>query len=139
MNGLDVPASPSETQAAPGEAAQRRGITAKGGIATGSLIGAFLASTCCIVPLALVTLGISGAWIGSLTALEPYKPYIIAVTAILLGAGFWQVYGRPKPACEKDSYCANPASGRITKGALWLATLLVLSAATIGYWAPLFY
>ncbi len=39
--------------------------------ATGSVIGAVLASSCCIVPLLLVTLGVSGAWIGSLSALEP--------------------------------------------------------------------
>ena len=46
----------------------------KGLFATLGLAGAFLASACCIVPLVLVTLGISGAWIGNLTALEPYKP-----------------------------------------------------------------
>lgn len=139
MNGTDLQASQSGSQPVPSEAAPNAAIDRKGWIASGSLIGAILASTCCIVPLALVTLGISGAWIGSLTALEPYKPYFIAATAILLGAGFWQVYGKLKPACEEDSYCANPVSGRITKGALWLATLLVLLAATIGFWAPLFY
>jgi len=41
--------------------------------ATGSVIGAILASSCCIVPLVLVTLGASGAWIGNLTVLESYK------------------------------------------------------------------
>jgi mercuric ion transport protein len=139
MNGLDLQASPPESQPAPSEAVQRLAITRKGGLATFSLIGAFLASTCCVVPLVFVTLGISGAWIGNLTALEPYKPYLIAATVILLGAGFWQVYVKPKPVCEKDSYCANPVSGRIIQGVLWLATLLVLLAATIAYWAPLFY
>ena len=29
-----------------------------------------------IVPLVLVTLGISGAWIGNLTVLEPYRIYL---------------------------------------------------------------
>ena len=33
----------------------------KGIAATGSVIGAVLASSCCIVPLLLVTLGVSGA------------------------------------------------------------------------------
>ena len=52
----------------------------KGWLAAGGVVGAFLASACCIGPLVLLTLGISGAWIGNLTALEPYKP-IFAVIA----------------------------------------------------------
>lgn len=31
--------------------------------AIGSVIGTVLASSCCLVPLLLVTLGVSGAWI----------------------------------------------------------------------------
>ncbi len=108
-------------------------------LAAGSLIGAVLASSCCIVPLVLVSLGISGAWIGNLTVLEPYKPYFIAATIVLLGAGYWHVYVRPRRACAAGSYCTSPSSGRITKAALWIATVVVVLAATINYWAPLFY
>jgi len=108
-------------------------------LAAGGIIGAIVASSCCIVPLVLVTLGVSGAWIGNLTALEPYKPHFLAVTAILLGAGFWHVYFKPKRACADGTYCARPRSGRITQTALWLATALALLAATVDYWAPLFY
>ncbi len=107
--------------------------------ATGSVIGAILASSCCIVPLLLVTLGVSGAWIGSLSALQPYKPWFAAVTLVFLGLGFWQVYWKEKRACEAGSYCANPASGRVVKIALWSATVLVVLALTINYWAPFFY
>lgn len=107
--------------------------------ATGSVIGAVLASSCCIVPLLLVTLGVSGAWIGSLSALEPYKPWFAAVTMLFLGIGFWQVYWKPKQECEEGSYCANPKSDRVVKIALWSATLLVALASTIVYWAPIFY
>ncbi len=106
---------------------------------TGSVIGAVLASSCCIVPLLLVTLGVSGAWIGSLSALEPYKPWFAAVTMLFLGIGFWQVYWKPKQECEKGSYCASPKSDRVVKIALWSATLLVALALTIDYWAPIFY
>ena len=45
----------------------------KSWLATGGILGALLASSCCIVPLVLISLGVSGAWIGNLTALEPYK------------------------------------------------------------------
>ena len=108
-------------------------------LAAGSLIGAVLASSCCIVPLVLVSLGISGAWIGSLTALESYKVYFVAATVGLLGAAYWQVYIKPRRAGATGSYCAGPSSGRITKAVLWIATVVVGLAATINYWAPLFY
>lgn len=108
-------------------------------LAAAGISGALIASSCCVVPLLLVTLGISGAWIGNLTALEPYKPYFLSVTVLLLGAGFWYVYFKPKKECDEGSYCARPSSSRITKSALWIATLLVLLSATVDFWAPLFY
>ena len=107
--------------------------------AAGGVIGAILASTCCIAPLVLVTLGISGAWIGNLTALEPYNPYFAAVALIFIGLGFRQVYFKAKAACVDGSYCARPESSLITKSVLWLATVLVVLALTIGWWAPFFY
>lgn len=107
--------------------------------AAGGVVGAILASTCCVVPLLFVTLGISGAWVGNLTALEPYKPYFAAVALVFIGLGFRQVYFRAKAACVDGSYCAKPQSSIITKTALWLATVVVLLALTINWWAPFFY
>ena len=51
-----------------------RGALFAGGLA------AILASACCLGPLVLIALGFSGAWIGNLTVLEPYRP-------IFIGAG----------------------------------------------------
>lgn len=111
----------------------------RGWLATGSLLGAVLASSCCIVPFILISLGVSGAWIGQLSALEPYKPYFVGVTLLFLALGFWQVYfGKPKP-CEDGTYCARPASTRVIQIALWIATVLIFLAASIDYWASLFY
>ncbi len=103
------------------------------------VVGAIIASSCCILPLALVMLGVGGTWMGNLTVLEPYRPYTISATAVILGIGFWQVYFKPRKACAEGTYCASPTSGRITKAVLWAATALVLGAATVDYWAPLFY
>jgi mercuric ion transport protein len=111
----------------------------QGWFAAGGVIGAVLASTCCIGPLALLALGVSGAWIGNLTALEPYKPYFAAAALVFIGLGYRQVYFRPKPACADGSLCARPQSSRITKAALWSATVLVALALSINWWAPLFY
>lgn len=60
-------------------------------IAVGGILGALAASSCCIVPLILFSLGIGGAWIGNLTALAPYKPFFVTGTAGLLGYGFYLV------------------------------------------------
>jgi len=108
-------------------------------IAGGALIGAGLASACCVVPLVLVTLGISGAWIANLTALESFKPYVATGTLGLLGYGFWHVYFRAAPPCEDGSYCARPQSARMTKAALWLGLIVVIIALSLNWWAPLFY
>ena len=125
----------TETAQPNGETTDRK----KSWFAAGGLIGAILASSCCIAPLVLLTLGISGAWIGSLTTFEPYKPIFAAVALIFIGLGFRQVYFKAKPAFVEGSYCARPESSVITKTALWLATVLVILALTINWWAPLFY
>jgi mercuric ion transport protein len=111
----------------------------QGWLAAGGVIGAILASACCVIPLLLVTLGVSGAWISNLTALEPYQPYVAAATIVLIGSGFWRVYLRPKPACEEGSYCARPQSSRVTKLLLWIGAAVTLLAITINWGAPLFY
>jgi len=108
-------------------------------LAAGGVSAALAASSCCVLPLLLVTLGIGGTWMGNLTALEPYKPYFIAVTVAFLGTGFWTVYFKPKKPCAEGSYCARPASARMTRTALWVATLLVVLSASVDLWAPLFY
>ena len=68
---------PAQALAAPDDAAASR--TQKL-VAAGGILGAIAASACCIAPLALFSLGVSGAWIGNLTALAPYQPYFIAAT-----------------------------------------------------------
>lgn len=107
--------------------------------AASGLIGAVLASTCCIGPLVLVILGVSGAWIGSLTVLEPYKPFFAVTALTFIGLGFRQIYFRPKTDCADGSTCARPLSSLITKMALWIATVLTALALTVEWWAPLFY
>ena len=101
--------------------------------ATGGLIGALLTSSCCVLPLVLVSIGLSGAWIGHLTALEPYSPLFAAIALLCIGLGFWHVY------VGNGGACGTKRSVLITKMALWLAAVLMLIALTTGWWAPLFY
>jgi mercuric ion transport protein len=106
-------------------------------IAAGGLLGALAASSCCILPLAMFGLGVSGAWIGNFTRLAPYQPYFIAATLAFLGYGYWLVYRSGARACT-DGICARPLPNRIVKAGLILATLLVAAALGLDFIAPLF-
>jgi mercuric ion transport protein len=107
--------------------------------ASGGLIAAILASSCCVLPVVLVTIGVSGAWIGNLTALEPYNPIFAAIAIAAIGLGFWQVYVRTPRACAAGDECSTPRSQALTKVALWVASALTLVTLTTRWWAPLFY
>lgn len=107
-------------------------------LAAGGILAAVAASSCCVVPFALFTLGISGAWIGNLTALEPYQPIFATLAAGAIGYGFYVVYRKPKVTCEDGSYCVSPRSTRVTKAALWIATVIVVVAIGFPRLAPMF-
>ena len=62
--------------------ASARERTGSGALFVGG-VAAVLASTCCLGPLLLVALGLSGAWIGNLTRLEPYRPFFIAAAFVV--------------------------------------------------------
>jgi mercuric ion transport protein len=107
-------------------------------MAAGGLLGALAASSCCIFPLVLFSLGVSGAWIGNFTQLAPYQPYFIAATICFLGYGYWLVYQSSKLACADREVCARPLPNRLVKTGLMLATVLVVAALGFDFLAPLF-
>ena len=117
------------SERAPGNSALR--LTAIGGI-----FGAIAASSCCIAPLVLFSLGISGAWIGKLTALAPYQPYFIVATLACLGYGYWLVYRRKAIICAEGAACARPLPSHIVKAGLVLATILVGGAIGLDLIGP---
>lgn len=104
--------------------------------AVGGVIGALAASSCCILPVVLFSLGIGGAWVGNFTQLAPYQPYFIAATLAFIGAGYWLVYRSSKAACVEGEACAHPLSNRLVKIALTAATIMVIAALAFDYLAP---
>ncbi len=102
-------------------------------LAAGGVLAALGMAACCVAPFALFMVGISGAWIGNLTALKPYQPIFVAFGAASIGYGFYLVYRVPKTVCEDLSHCASPRSSRSAKIGLWIATLLVLGALSFPY------
>lgn len=126
-----APTTPAVATAERNETRQQRLVAVSG------ILGALAASSCCIIPLILFSLGIGGAWIGNLTALAPYKPLFVAGTAAVLGYGYYLVYWKPKRACADDAACARAIPNRLVQIALWIATVLVIAAFAFDYIAPL--
>lgn len=109
-----------------------RGVLAAGGLA------AILASTCCLGPLVLVTLGFSGAWIGNITALEPYRPIFIGVALVALFFAWRRIF-RPVDACKPGEICAIPQVRTSYKVIFWIVVALVALALAFPYVVPFFY
>jgi mercuric ion transport protein len=106
-------------------------------IAAGGLLGALAASSCCVLPLVLFSLGVSGAWIGNFTRLAPYQPYFIAATLVFLGIGYWLVHRGAKRASTDGEACAHSLPNRLVKIALVVATILIFAALGLDVLAPL--
>jgi mercuric ion transport protein len=89
-----------------------------GKVETGSLVtggvAAIFASACCVGPLVLVTMGVGGAWIGSLTVFEPYRWVFIGIAAAALAFAWRKIY-RPATQCEPGQVCAVPGARRAYK------------------------
>jgi mercuric ion transport protein len=107
-------------------------------MAAGGFVGALAALSCCILPLVLFSLGVSGAWIGNFTQLAPYQPYFLALTIGCLGYGYWLVYRSTKLACADGDVCARPLPNRLVKTGLILASLLAIIAVGFNFLPPLF-
>jgi mercuric ion transport protein len=105
-------------------------------LALGGLVGALAASSCCILPVLLFSLGISGAWIANFTRLAPYQPIFVVTTVAFLGSGYWLVYRSTRRACVDDQACAHPLPNRIVMVALLAATIIVIVAFALDFVAP---
>ena len=112
-------------------------LNVKGSLVAG-VLAAIGASVCCVAPLVLLALGIGGAWIGSLTAFEPYRPLFIGLTLLFLGLGFRKLYLVPQ-TCAPGTACADPQIVNRQRLMFWSVAVLVLGLLAVPWFAPLFY
>jgi len=94
----------------------------------GAVLTGIVASSCCILPLLLGAASAGTAGLGA--AIAPYRPYLTALTVLLLGAAFYFTYRREK-ACGKTGCCepiSSARTGRTSKVLLWIVTLFTLAA-----------
>ena len=84
-------------------------------------ISSALASSCCLLPLAFVSLGLTGAWLGRLRVLQPYSPLLISIS---LAALLIAVYnGIPKRRIYRAAF-----------GVIAALTLILLLMPVIAPW-----
>ncbi len=105
----------------------------------GTVLSAVMASSCCWLPLLLLTVGVSGAGIAA--TLEAYRPAFIVITFGFLAAAFYFTYRPRKSATTGDDCCAAEraeaadcrapsSSGRFSmmnKVMLWGVTVLAVA------------
>ena len=112
-------------------------LNTKGPLAAG-IVAAIGASVCCVGPLLLLALGIGGAWISNLTAMEPYRPIFIGLTLLFLGLAYRQLYLVPQ-LCTAGAECPDPRALKRQRLIFWLVGVLLLRLLAVPWAAPLFY
>ena len=106
----------------------RRGLG--GASLIGAVVAAIAASACCLVPAVLALVGVSG--LGFAAAFEPYRPLLLVVAGLLLGAGFFMTYHRAAPSRDACG-CDQPRAARAGRAMLWIASALVVGFAAYPY------
>ena len=111
-------------------------LNSKGSLIAG-VLAAVGASGCCVAPLLLLSLGIGGAWVGSLTAFEPYRPCLMVVTFVFLAIAFHRLYLAPQ-VCEPGTTCADPLTRKRQRIIFWTSSVLVVGLLAVPTVAPIF-
>ena len=98
-----------------------------------------LGSSCCVMPLVLVSLGLSGAWLSNLRILEPYSPLLIGAAVVALGFAAKALF-RGRTTCSvSDGTYRGRARCSAHRAAFWVITALTLLLIIVPLAAPWFY
>jgi len=105
-----------------------------GRTAIASVIGALgaagtslMATLCCVGPAAYTVLGAGGALAAA--RLQPWRPAILAASAVFLALGFWSAYRRR--AVTIDGQACPVKASRTVRTTLWAAAVLTVAIALL--------
>ena len=96
-----------------------------------SVVTAFAASLCCILPIIFVLTGVGIA--GAATFFAAWRPLLLVITFLLLALGFYFTYRKSRYACGPGTDCERPVVARAGRIWLWIATALVILFAAFPY------
>lgn len=100
--------------------------------AIGGMGAAAIASACCIGLVAFSMIG-AGALSASAVKLEPYRPWFIGLTAVLVGVAFHSAYVRTVTGGCDASAC-TPLSRRAARILAWVAATLAALLIAFPYY-----
>ncbi len=103
----------------------------------GAVLAAIGASACCVGPLLLLSLGIGGAWVSTLTSLETVRPVFIVLTFVFIGLGYRKLYFAPSN-CEEGEGCELHDVQKNQKNIFWVVSVLILFLLAFPWYAPYF-
>lgn len=101
------------------------------------LLTAIASSLCCITPILALISGTSGM-ASSFSWLEPFRPFLIGFTILVLGFAWYQ---KLKPKKEIDCHCENDKKQAFMQSKLFLGivTLFAIAMTTFPYYSAVFY
>jgi mercuric ion transport protein len=100
--------------------------------ALGGIGAALAASACCIGPVAFSLIG-AGAVGASAVALQPYRPWFMGLTVLLVGFAFYRAYG-PLPANACTGVACSPPSRRAARVLAWIAAIVAAVLIAFPYY-----
>ncbi len=103
----------------------------------GTVLAAIGASVCCVGPLLLISLGIGGAWIGSLSSMEAVRPFFMILTVFFIWLGFDKLYLSERN-CEEGDACASNEVLRRQRLIFWIGSIVILLLLAFPWYAPYF-
>lgn len=112
-----------------------RAASLKGGSLWPSFAAVFAgvaASLCCILPVLAAVGGIGSAALAA--RFEPYRPWLLGLTAVVLGFGYYDGFFRSRPVVCEDGTCRLPVRVTVQRVILLVATVLAAAAVTFQWW-----
>jgi hypothetical protein len=96
--------------------------------ALGSAATSLLAALCCVGPVAYTALGAGGVLAAA--RLQPWRPWLLAASAVFLAFGFWSAYRRRMVTI--DWHACRIKTSRTVRTTLWIAAVLTVAVAVFG-------
>ncbi|MDG2365456.1 MAG: mercuric transporter MerT family protein [Methylococcaceae bacterium] len=103
----------------------------------GAALAAIGASVCCVGPFLLLSLGVGGAWISTLTSLSPVRPVFLILTLVFIGLGYRKLYLKPG-SCKEDEVCVLPEVEQKQRTIFWVVSVFILLLLAFPWYAPFF-
>ncbi len=94
------------------------------------------AAACCVLPVALASIGVGAGFVGSFAGLASIRTPLLVLSAATLMVSWIMWWRRRETACAQESSCAADAKARRAGSLLVAATVLVGLAATWGSIEP---